>query len=63
MDKKIINDRYSILNKLGQGGSSITYAAIDNQTNQPVAIKALSFTGLEDWKKIELFEREAKIPY
>ena len=61
MDKKIINDRYSILNKLEQGGSSITYAAIDNKTNQLVAIKALSLTGLEDWKKIELFEREAKI--
>ena len=61
MDKKIINDRYSILNKLGQGGSSITYAATDNKTNQLVAIKALSLTGLEDWKKIELFEREAKI--
>ena len=60
-NKKIINDRYSILNKLGQGGSSITYAAIDNKTNQPVAIKALSLTGLEDWKRIELFEREAKI--
>lgn len=54
-------DRYSILNKLGQGGSSITYTAIDKQTNQQVAIKALSLTGLQDWKKIELFEREAKI--
>ena len=57
----IINNRYSILNKLGQGGSSITYAAIDKETNKQVAIKALSLTGLEDWKKIELFEREAKI--
>ena len=58
---KIINNRYSIVNKLGQGGSSITYAAIDKKTNEKVAIKALSLTGLEDWKKIELFEREAKI--
>ncbi len=57
----IINDRYTIVNKLGQGGSSITYAAIDKETNEQVAIKALSLTGLEDWKKIELFEREAKI--
>ena len=58
---KIINDRYSILNKLGQGGSSITYTAIDQETEQQVAIKALSLTGLDNWKKIELFEREAKI--
>ena len=56
-----IGDRYSIEYKLGQGGSSITYGAIDNKTNQQVAIKALSLKGLEDWKKIELFEREAKI--
>ena len=57
----LIGDRYTISNKLGQGGSSITYAAIDKKTSQQVAIKALSLTGLEDWKKIELFEREAKI--
>ncbi len=58
---KIIRNRYLIQNKLGQGGSSITYAAIDKETNERVALKALSLTGLDDWKKIELFEREAKI--
>ena len=57
----ISRQRYTILNQLGQGGSSITYAALDQETNQQVALKALSLTGLEDWKKIELFEREAKI--
>ena len=55
------NNRYSIQDKLGQGGSGITYIAIDQKNNQQVALKALSLTGLEDWKKIELFEREAKI--
>ena len=58
---ELIGDRYFILNKLGQGGSSITYAAIDQKTHKKVAIKALTLTGLENWKKIELFEREAKI--
>lgn len=52
---KIINNRYIILNKLGQGGSGITYAATDQETNQQVAIKVLSLTGLDDWKKIELW--------
>ena len=56
-----ISDRYTILNKLGQGGSSITYTAVDHKNNQQVAIKALSLTGLDNWKKIELFEREARI--
>ncbi|VEP17399.1 Protein kinase (fragment) [Hyella patelloides LEGE 07179] len=57
----LISDRYIIKDKLGQGGSSITYAAIDKESDRQVAIKALSLTGLNDWKKIELFEREAKI--
>ena len=54
-------DRYIIKDKLGQGGSSITYSAVDKETKQQVAIKALSLTGIDNWKKIELFEREAKI--
>ena len=58
---ELIGDRYFILDKLGQGGSSITYAAIDQITHEKVVVKALTLTGLEDWKKIELFEREAKI--
>ncbi|MGF1479211.1 MAG: serine/threonine protein kinase [Cyanophyceae cyanobacterium] len=58
---ELIGDRYSIISKLGQGGSSITYAAVDLKSNEKVAIKALSLTRLENWKKIELFEREAKI--
>lgn len=57
----LINNRYIILKKIGQGGSAITYAAKDLQTELEVAIKVLSLQKLDDWKKIELFEREAKI--
>ena len=60
-NKQYKSNRYSIQDKLGQGGSGITYTAIEQKTNQLVALKSLSLTGLEDWKKIELFEREAKI--
>ena len=58
---ELIGDRYFILDKLGQGGSSITYAAIDQKTHEKVVVKALTLTGLENWKKIDLFEREARI--
>ena len=58
---KLINDRYFLLNKLGQGGSGVTYKALDRESDRQVAIKVLSLTGLDNWKKIELFEREAKI--
>ncbi|MEM9273715.1 MAG: serine/threonine-protein kinase [Cyanobacteria bacterium P01_F01_bin.143] len=57
----IIQERYSIINQLGEGGSGITYAAQDLTKGTTVAIKVLSLNQLEDWKKIELFEREAKI--
>jgi eukaryotic-like serine/threonine-protein kinase len=58
--KKIIAERYRILGKLGQGGVGITYAAVDLNSNQKVALKALSLRLTTEWKKIELFEREAK---
>ncbi|MEG4045580.1 hypothetical protein [Microcoleus sp. Pol17_C1] len=35
-------ERYRILGKLGQGGVGITYAAVDLNSNQKVALKALS---------------------
>ncbi|MGL5871736.1 MAG: serine/threonine protein kinase, partial [Xenococcaceae cyanobacterium] len=56
-----ISDRYTILEKLGQGGNAITYAAKDLKTEEQVAIKVLSLKKLDSWKKVELFEREAKI--
>jgi len=58
---EIVNKRYRILNTLGQGGIGITYAAQDLQNDRRVALKALSLHNLTDWKKLELFEREARI--
>jgi eukaryotic-like serine/threonine-protein kinase len=56
-----LNNRYQLLERLGEGGTAITYAAKDLLTNRQVAIKVLSLDRLDNWKKIELFEREAKI--
>ena len=58
--EKIIAEKYRIIGKLGQGGVGITYAAVDLNSNQKVALKALSLRLTTEWKKIELFEREAK---
>ncbi len=59
--EEIINNKYQILHILGEGGVGITYAAKNIETKQLVAIKALSLSRMNDWKALELFDREAKI--
>lgn len=58
---EIVQGRYRIDHILGQGGIGITYAAEDLQTGDRVAIKALSFRRMNEWKVLELFNREAKV--
>lgn len=58
---EIIAQRYRILDTLGQGGVGTTYEALDLRSGQRVALKALSLRGMAEWKKMELFEREARI--
>jgi ankyrin repeat protein len=58
---KIIDNRYKIINILGQGSTGITYAALDLTTQAKVAVKAVSLRQLQDWKQLELLEREAKV--
>ncbi|MDJ0578865.1 serine/threonine-protein kinase [Crocosphaera sp.] len=60
MINSIIADRYKICDRLGEGGTAITYKAVDLNTSQEVAIKVLSLDNV-DWKQADLFEkREVK---
>lgn len=58
---EIIDRNYKIINILGEGGVGITYAAEHLPTKQKVALKVLSLQRMNNWKTLELFEREAKI--
>ena len=58
---EIIHNRYRISNILGKGGVAITYRAVNLQTNSSVAIKVISLKRLNDWKQVELFQREAEV--
>ncbi|NER25743.1 MAG: serine/threonine protein kinase [Symploca sp. SIO1C2] len=58
---EVIAERYQIVTLLGQGGMGSTYAAVDLANNQRVAIKVVSLRGAQDWKTLELFEREAQV--
>lgn len=57
----IIKNQYRINGILGKGGVAVTYRAIDLETNSPVAIKVISLKQLNNWKQIELFQREAEV--
>lgn len=57
----IINQRYHITDTLGEGAIGITYKARDEVSGVDVAVKSLSLRHSNDWKAIELFEREAKV--
>jgi serine/threonine protein kinase len=52
---------YQIKSILGEGGSGITYCAQVAGTERQVALKELSLQRMNDWKAIELFEREAQV--
>ena len=51
---------YQIVGILGEGGSGTTYQAQIVGTKRSVALKQLSLKQMNDWKSIDLFEREAK---
>jgi serine/threonine protein kinase len=53
--------KYELAELLGEGGSGSTYRAIRLADQTSVAIKILSLRHLQDWKQLELFEREAKV--
>jgi serine/threonine protein kinase len=54
-------EKYELAELLGEGGSGSTYRAIRLADQTSVAIKVLSLRHLQDWKQLELFEREAKV--
>jgi serine/threonine protein kinase len=57
----IIDNRYQLRSLLGEGGNGVTYLAERLTDKQAVAIKMLSLQHLDDWKHLDLFEREAQV--
>ncbi len=53
-------EAYEIKTELGSGGFGTTYLATHLASGEACAVKALSFEHLQDWKSVELFEREAQ---
>ena len=57
---KLLQGRFELGELLGEGGQGKTYRGVDHDTGTPVAIKELGLDFAENWKAIELFEREGR---
>ena len=54
-------NRYTPLQTLATGADAQTYQARDEQTGQTVVLKRLQFGKSNSWKRLELFQREARV--
>lgn len=57
--KRIIDNRFEIIRKLGEGGTAKVFLAFDHQTDQNIALKVLK-SDLVTEQKIRYFNREAQ---
>lgn len=57
---EVIRGRYEVLQKIGQGSQGQAFVGRDRQSNEAVLIKEMRMTQVQEWKAVELFEREAR---
>src|SRR5690554_3734142 len=61
VENSVLAGRYRVEQMLGQGGQGITWLAVDSMSGANVVIKELLLSQAEDWKSVELFEREGAV--
>lgn len=54
-------DRFELGRPLGQGTFGTTYLGRESSSGRAVAIKCLPLHGLQEWKPVERYEREARV--
>lgn len=60
-EPETIEARFRLIGLLGRGGQGLTYLAQDLKTGDHVVVKELLLSEVEDWKAVELFDRESQI--
>ena len=58
---ELLGGRYRLGQQVGSGGFAVTYRGEDVETGEAVAVKELAIERVEDWKSVELFERESDV--
>ena len=61
VNESIYRDRYRILRKIGEGGSSLVYMAIDTRSGEPVAIKMIKDMDFGKAGMMMLVHEETKV--
>lgn len=61
MTGRRLRDRYELLSPLGESEYAVTHLARDHETDGDCVVKSLRFRRVEEWKTIELFEREERV--
>ena len=61
LEGRIINGRYAVETRVGEGGMAYVYRATDRQTNEPVAIKVLMARLATDEESVARLKREAQL--
>lgn len=56
--EKLVGERFEPIEVVGSGAQATTFRARDRESGGEVAVKILEFDQVEEWKSIELFERE-----
>ena len=56
----LIGERFEVMHLLGRGAQGRTFLARDRRSGEEVALKELDLSQADDWKAIELFDREAQ---
>ena len=58
---EVASQRYEPVSVLGEGSFAITYHVRDRTSGEDLALKVLRVERIDDWKALELFEREANV--
>lgn len=54
------NGTWEVVSKLGSGGQGVTWAARNAATGDAAVLKEMRIEQIDDWKALELFEREVE---
>jgi serine/threonine-protein kinase len=60
-NESLYRNRFRILRKLGEGGSSVVYMAVDQKTDKPVTVKIIKEHVFDGKDTAQIVEDETKV--